>query len=191
VVPRTDENVRKALSETFQKPPLFVDVRRDPGLPVHYKNPTEIGADRVINSLAARKLYGAPVIVVDYGTATTFDIVDSQGGYHGGVILPGGGISLQALHEKTAKLPLVPFAKVKNPIGLTTQEGILSGIYFGTLGATREILRGIRKQLRRQAPAVATGGWCEVFRGTTLFRRINPDLTLIGLSLYWNERNHG
>jgi type III pantothenate kinase len=191
VVPGVDSNVKRALREAFQVAPLFVDVKKDPGLPVHYKKPSEIGADRVVNALAAKTLYGAPVIVVDYGTATTFDIVDAQGGYKGGVILPGVGISLQALHEKTAKLPLIPFAKVNKPIGLTTQEGIRSGIYFGTRGATREILQGIRKQLGKAAPAVATGGWCGVFRGSPIFRHINPDLTLIGLFLYWNERNHG
>lgn len=191
VVPSVDLNVKKALREAFKKKPLFVDVKSDPGLPVHYKKPYEIGADRAMNALAAKTLYGAPVVVVDYGTATTFDIVDAQGGYKGGVIFPGVGISLQALHEKTAKLPLVPFARVKKPIGLTTQEGIRSGIYFGTLGATREILLGIRKQLGRAAPAVATGGWCGVFRGTPIFRHINTDLTLVGLFLYWNERNHG
>jgi type III pantothenate kinase len=191
VVPGVDSNVRKALREAFKIDPLFVDVKRDPGIPVRYKHPSEIGADRVVNALAARELYGAPVIVVDYGTATTFDIVDPKGGYHGGVIHPGVGISLQALHEKTAKLPLVSFAKVHHPIGLTTQEGIRSGIYFGTVGATREILRGIRRQLRHAAPSVATGGWCEVFRGAKLFRHINPDLTLLGLALYWDERHHG
>jgi type III pantothenate kinase len=191
VVPGVDSYVKRALRAAFKREPLFVDVRKDPGLPVHYKKPAEIGADRVVNALAAKTLYGAPVIVVDYGTATTFDIVDAQGGYKGGVILPGVGISLQALYEKTAKLPLVPFARVKKPIGLTTQEGIRSGIYFGTLGATREILLGIRKQLGRVAPAVATGGWCGAFRGTPIFRYINPDLTLVGLSLYWENRNHG
>ena len=191
VVPGVDGNVKRALKEIFHKAPIFVDVKGDPGIPIHYKNKSEIGADRVVNALAAKALYGAPVIVVDYGTATTFDIVDSRGGYKGGVILPGVGISLLALHEKTAKLPLVLFARVKHPIGLSTREGIRSGIYFGTLGATREILKGIRKQLGRSAPAVATGGWCEFFRGTSLFHHIDPDLTLVGLSLYWNERNHG
>jgi type III pantothenate kinase len=179
VVPGVDSNVKKALRRAFKREPIFIDVKKDPGLPVHYKKPAEIGADRVANALAAKTLYGAPVIVVDYGTATTFDIVDEQGGYKGGVILPGVGISLQALYEKTAKLPLVPFARVKKTIGLTTQE------------ATREILLGIRKQLGRAAPAVATGGWCGAFRKTPIFRYINPDLTLIGLSLYWNDRNHG
>ncbi len=187
VVPEVDLNVKRTCREIFNHSPLFVDVQQNPGLPIHYKKPSEIGADRVVNALAAKTLYGAPVIVVDYGTATTFDIVDSRGGYKGGVILPGIGISLQALHEKTSKLPMVRFAKVKRPIGLSTQEGIRSGIYFGTLGATREILSGIRKQLGKSAPAVATGGWCGVFRGNSIFRHVNRDLTLIGLALYWKK----
>jgi type III pantothenate kinase len=187
VVPTVDGKVRKAIHQATGKAPFRVDARKNAGIPVHYRNRSEVGADRVMNSLAARELYGAPIIVVDYGTATTFDVVDIHGAYCGGVILAGIGLSVKALHEQTAKLPLIDFTPVDRPIGTTTQEGIRSGLYYGTLGATREILLRLRKQLGRVAPAVATGGWCSHFADTHVFHHIEPDLTLIGMSILWRK----
>jgi type III pantothenate kinase len=187
VVPSVDLKVKKAVRGVFGKNPHWLDARKNPGIPVRYRKPAEVGADRIANSVAAKALFGAPVIVVDYGTGTTFDIVDSRGAYRGGVILPGIGLSLKALHDFTAKLPLVSFEPVRNPIGTTTRDGIRSGLYFGTLGATREILLRIRKQLGVVAPAVATGGWCAHFKDLHIFKHIEPDLTLIGLSILWRE----
>ncbi|HET9870437.1 MAG TPA: type III pantothenate kinase [bacterium] len=189
VVPPVDGPVRRALGEVFGRRPDFV-VPGDPGLsiPVRYRRPREVGADRVVNGLAARHLFGAPVIVVDYGTGTTFDVVDAAGAYRGGVIVPGIGMSLKAMHDQTAKLPLVRFAKVRRTVGRTTADAIRSGIYYGTLGETREILARIRAELGApRCPAVATGGWCGVFRGSGLFKAIAPDLTLQGLSLFAEE----
>lgn len=187
VVPKVDGNVRETIRKVTGKAPFFVDARKNAGIPIHYRKRSEVGADRIMNSLAARELYGAPVIVVDYGTATTFDVVDSQGAYCGGVILAGIGLSVKALHEHTAKLPLIDFSPVEKPIGTTTQEGIRSGLYYGTLGATREILLRLRKQLGKVAPAIATGGWCSHFVDTHVFHHIEPDLTLIGMSLLWRK----
>lgn len=187
VVPPVDANVRKALRKVSGRAPQWLDVRKNPGIAIRYRKPSEVGADRIANSVAAKALYGAPVVVVDYGTGTTFDIVDSKGAYRGGVILPGIGVSLKALYRYTAKLPLVSFEAVRNPIGTTTRDGIRSGLYFGTLGATREILLRIRKQLGVVAPAVATGGWCKHFKDSHIFHHIEPDLTLIGLSLLWEK----
>jgi len=159
--------------------------RPDLGIAVRIQKPKEVGADRVVNSLAARHLYGAPVIVVDYGTGTTFDVVDPRGAYAGGVIVPGIGMSLKAMHDQTAKLPLVKFAKVRRTIGRNTADAIRSGIYFGTMGETREILARLRAELRApRCPAVATGGWCRVFEGSGLFKKIEPDLTLMGMALF-------
>ena len=189
VVPPVDGFIRKAVRKVSGRVPFFVDPRKTPGISIHYRKPAEVGADRIVNSLAARELFGAPVIVVDYGTATTFDVVDAQGAYRGGAILAGIGMTLKALNDQTAKLPLVTFAKARNPIGTMTREGIRSGIYYGSIGATREILLRIRKQLGKVAPAIATGGWCEAFRDTPIFHRIEPDLTLIGLALIW-KKNH-
>jgi type III pantothenate kinase len=189
VVPQADGSVRKAVQKVSGRVPLFVDPQNTPGIAIHYRKPAEVGADRIVNSLAARELFGAPVIVVDYGTATTFDVVDAQGDYRGGAILAGIGMTLKALRDQTAKLPLVTFAKAGNPIGTMTREGIRSGIHYGSIGATREILLRIRKQLGKVAPAIATGGWCEIFRDTHIFQNIEPDLTLIGLALIWRKQH--
>jgi len=190
VVPPVDRGIRRTLRLVFGVEPAFVDpTSKNMGIPIRYKRPREVGADRIVNSLAARHLYGAPVIVVDYGTGTTFDVIDRQGAYRGGVIVPGIGMSLKAMHDQTAKLPLVKYAKVRRAIGQTTAEAMRSGIYYGTIGETREILQRIREELGARAPALATGGWCHIFKNTGLFHRIEPDITLIGMAL-WARRNH-
>lgn len=188
VVPGVDAFVREALKASFGLSPLFVRANPGLGLEVLYKRPAEVGADRLMNSLAARELYGAPIIVVDYGTATTFDVVDARGRYQGGVILPGIGTSLTALHQYTAKLPSVTFKKVSRAIGRTTKDAMRSGVYHGAVGQTREILLAVRKEMGKVAPAVATGGWCHLFEDSGLFEHISPDLTLQGMALHW--RNH-
>ncbi len=187
VVPPVDAGVRKALGSVFGLKPIFVTSRLDLGLPIVYKNPREVGADRVMNGLAARELYGAPVVVVDYGTATTFDVVDSRGRYIGGVIIPGIGTSLAALHRYTAKLPSVRFEKTRHAVGRTTRDAMRSGVYHGAVGQTREILLAVRKELGKVAPAVATGGWCHLFEDAGLFQHISPDLTLKGMAVLWRR----
>jgi len=190
VVPPVDEKVRKAIGVIFRKKTDFVDpTRKNLGIGIRYKRPKEVGADRIVNSLAAKHLYGAPVIVVDFGTGTTFDVVDCRGAYRGGVIVPGIGMSLKAMHDQTAKLPLVKYAKVQKVIGQTTEDAIRSGIYYGTIGEAKEILRRIRKELGVKAPAVATGGWCHIFKNADLFNHIEPDITLIGMAIL-ARRNH-
>ncbi len=189
VVPPVDSVVRNAVGKAFGKNPEFIGVGRKLGVVVKVKRPLQVGADRLANAVAAKELYGAPVIVVDYGTGTTFDVVDKKGAYCGGAILPGLGTSLRALKAFTAKIPLVKFEKVKFAIGKNTEEAVRSGIYHGAIGTTRELLSGIRKELGVAAPAIATGGWCHVFEDTHLFRHIEPDLTLVGLALIW-QKNH-
>ncbi len=186
VVPPVDAIVRKALRASFGRSPLFLTYR-NAGIGVKVRKPFEVGADRLANALAARELFGAPSIVADYGTGTTFDVVDKRGCYRGGAILPGLGISLRALHEFTAKIPLVRFQKAGRALGRDTLEAVRSGIYHGAIGATRELLTGIRRELGAKAPAIATGGWCHVFSDSKLFRLIEPDLTLKGLELAWNK----
>ncbi len=157
------------------------------GFKVHVKKPAQVGADRLANAVAAKEILGAPSIVVDYGTGTTFDVVDRSGAYGGGAILPGLGISLRALHDFTAKIPLVKFEIGHKAIGRTTEEAVRSGIYHGAIGTTRELLQKIRKELGVKAPALATGGWSGVFRKSGLFLRIEPDLTLKGMALIWRK----
>ena len=187
VVPPVDGAVKKAVLKAFGIKPEFVTVKSRLGIKVKVKKPAQVGADRLANAVAAVEFYGAPSIVVDFGTGTTFDVVDKSGAYCGGAILPGVGISLRALHDFTAKIPLVQFEPVHYAIGRTTEEAVRSGIYHGALGTTRELLSKIRSELGGMAPAVATGGWCGVFKGTRIFPHIEPDLTLKGLALIWRN----
>ena len=188
VVPPVDRDVRLALQAAFGQKPRFVAAGSGLGIKVKLKKPSQAGADRLANAMAAKTLFGAPAIVVDFGTGTTFDVVDESGAYCGGAILPGLGISLRALHDFTAKIPLVRFEKVRYAIGRTTEDAVRSGIYHGAIGTTRELLSRIRKELGVAAPALATGGWCGFFRNTGLFRRIEPDLTLKGMALLWKNQ---
>jgi type III pantothenate kinase len=187
VVPPVDKNVNQALKQAFTQTPHFVTHKTPMGVKVRVKKPAQVGADRLANAVAAKELYGSPVIVVDYGTGTTFDVVNNEGAYFGGAILPGLGISVRALHEFTAKIPLVKFEKVKFAIGRTTEEAVRSGVYHGAIGTTKELLLSIRKELKKNAPAIATGGFCEVFRDTGLFKHIEPDLTLKGIAAIWRK----
>ncbi|HTC19305.1 MAG TPA: type III pantothenate kinase [bacterium] len=188
VVPPVDPIIRRAVENHFGYQPLFVSSKSMLGIKIKVKKPSQVGADRLANAVAAKMIYGAPAIVVDYGTGTTFDVIDKSGAYCGGAILPGIGISLRALHDFTAKIPNIKFKRVRFAIGKTTEEAVRSGIYHGALGTTRELLFQIRKELGASAPSVATGGWCRVFEKSNLFQNIEPDLTLKGLSLIW--QNH-
>ena len=175
VVPAVDKAVRNSIQRYFGWKPVFVRADGRLGIAVNVKKPSQVGADRLANAVAAKEIYGAPAIVVDYGTGTTFDVVDKKGAYCGGAILPGLGISLRALHDFTAKIPLVKFERDKVAIGRTTEEAVRSGIYHGAIGTTRELLLKIRKELGEEAPAIATGGWCGAFKKSRLFQRIEPE----------------
>jgi type III pantothenate kinase len=187
VVPPVDAGVHKAIRSAFGLEPYFVNHRTPMGLKVKLKKPSQVGADRLANAVAVKELYGYPSIVVDYGTGTTFDVVDRQGNYSGGAILPGLGISVRALHDYTAKIPLVKFEKVDFVVGRTTEEAVRSGVYHGAIGTTRELLERIRKELKKKAPAIATGGFCPVFKNSGLFKTLEPDLTLKGIALIWRN----
>jgi type III pantothenate kinase len=189
VVPPVDKAVGKSLELAFGFNPHFVTHQTPMGVRVKVKKPAQVGADRLANAAAAKELYGSPVIVVDYGTGTTFDVVNKDGDYFGGAILPGLGISTRALHEFTAKIPLVKFEKVKFAIGRTTEEAVRAGVYHGAIGTTKELLFNIRKELKADAPAIATGGFCKVFEKTGLFKQVEPDLTLKGIAAIWRKMN--
>jgi type III pantothenate kinase len=188
VVPPVDPAIRKALRGTFGIKPYFVNEKTG-GIRLNVQKPSQVGADRIANAVAARALYGAPVIVVDYGTGTTFDVVDKKGDYVGGAILPGLGISLRALHDYTAKIPLISFGKPGLAVGRTTEAAVQSGVYYGAVGATREILSLIRKELGKVVPAVATGGLGGSFSDKQFFHRFEPNLTLIGMSILWRGKH--
>jgi len=172
----------------FHIKPLVVGRECEPGIPIMYDNPKEVGADRLSASIAAFELYKGPVIVVDFGTATTFDIVSEKGEYVGGVIAPGIGISSQALFEKAAQLPQVELAKPESIIGRNTRKSMQAGIIYGSIGQVREILSRIKKEIGGNPKIVATGGYASLIaQEIEMIDTVNDDLVLEGLRIIWER----
>jgi type III pantothenate kinase len=156
------------------------------GMRLSVDNPREVGPDRVVNAVAAQNLYGKPVIIIDLGTATTFDVVSREGDYLGGVIAPGIGISSEALFTRTAMLPRIELIRPKQVIGRNTISAMQSGIIFGYIDLIEGMLRRIEEQLGGKARVVATGGQAyPLAQEVATIDIINPDLTLIGLRLIY------
>ncbi len=159
------------------------------GMPILYENPFEVGADRITAAVAAFEKYGGPVIVLDFGTATTFDAISAKGEYLGGAIAPGVRISAEALYLKTAKLPRIEIRKPKRAIGRTTVASMQSGLYFGYIGLVTKTIEEIRKELGKNARVVATGGFgAQVAGEIPAIEAYEPDLVLEGLRII-HERN--
>src|SRR3984893_14490080 len=158
VVPPVDSTLRQVCERYFNTKPLFIEPGVKTGMPVLYDNPAEVGADRIVNSVAAFEKFGGPCIVVDFGTATTFDCVSAKGEYLGGVISPGLGISADALFERTARLPRVDIRKPPHIIGSNTVGSLQSGLYYGYLGLVDGILELLLAELGQQTHVIATGG---------------------------------
>ena len=156
------------------------------GIPIRYDDPREVGPDRIVNSVAARARYGAPVIVVDFGTSTNFDVVSPAGEYVGGVLAPGIETSMDALFARAARLVKVDYAAPATVIGKTTVHGLQSGLVYGFAGQVDGIVARIREELGAEAPAVATGGLADlVAPHSAAIERVDPYLTLEGLRLVW------
>jgi type III pantothenate kinase len=182
VVPDLNPVLQHMVSNYIKCPLVVVGPDLPLGIKFGYKNPREVGADRIANAVAANDLYPLPCIVVDMGTATTFDIILKGGIYAGGVILPGVETSLSSLTQKTALLPKIDLTVPTRAIGRTTIECMQTGIIFGTIDQINGIIARIEKELKKRCTIVLTGGWANpfarAFKGKAIF---NPDLTLEGL----------
>jgi type III pantothenate kinase len=166
--------------------PLVIEPGVKTGMPILYEPPSDVGADRIVNGVAAFAAYGGPVIVVDFGTATTFDVVTKKGEYIGGVICPGVGISADALFQRAARLPRVDLRSPGKVIGRSTVGSIQSGLYFGYASMVEGIIKRIRAELGEPARPVATGGLAESLAADVpSIEAVDPVLTLTGLRLIW------
>jgi type III pantothenate kinase len=184
VVPSLTPVFQEVCRRYFSVAPLVVDPGVRTGVRILYDSPRDVGADRVIDAVAAIKLYGPPLIVVDFGTATVFDAISKEGDYVGGAIAPGIGISMEALFERTAKLPRIELERPKTAIGKTTVSAMQSGIVFGYVGLIEGIAARMKEELGGDAKVVATGGLAPLIaRETPIIQFVNVDLTLIGLRL--------
>jgi type III pantothenate kinase len=154
----------------------------DIGIKVLVDRPEEVGADRLVNAVGAFRDYGGPKIIVDFGTATTFDVIDAEGSYLGGVIAPGVNLSIEALHQASAQLPRVAIGRPDRVIGKNTLQAMRSGIFWGYLGMVEGTIRRIWQELGNEVDVISTGGLAPLFTEcTSLLSRSDPDLTLKGL----------
>ncbi len=186
VVPPLITTFGEVCKHYFKTSPLIIGAGVKTGVRICMDNPREVGADRIVNAVAAHKLYKGPVIVIDLGTATTFDAVSADGDYLGGAIAPGIAIATEALFTRTAALPRVDLTHPSKAIGTSTITAMQSGIVFGYAGLIEGIVNRIRQELGGKAKVVATGGYASLFaQETSVIDVINPELTLIGLRLIY------
>lgn len=181
VVPKANDAFEKACSYLLKIDPIFV-THDNIGIEIDLDNPEEVGADRIVNAVAVKAHYQSPAIIVDFGTATTFDMVDTSGRYGGGVIAPGINLSLKALEQAAAQLPDIKIEKPAKVIGKNTVDAMQSGIYWGYIGLIEGTIKRIADEMGEKPFVIATGGLAPLFdKGTNMIEAVDGDLTMKGL----------
>lgn len=195
VVPPLTTTTRVMVERYFGVTALVVEPGLDTGMPILYENPAEVGADRIVNGIAAYERFGRktgrPLVVLDFGTATTLDAVTAKGEYLGGAICPGVQISADALFQRAARLPRIDVRKPAHVVGRTTVGAMESGLFYGYVGMVEGLVKRMSDELGGNALCVATGGLAEVIAPETpLIHHVDPDLTLQGLKIVWDRNQH-
>ena len=184
VVPASLYHLRRLCRDWFATEPLVARAALDWGFVIDVPRPEEVGADRLVNALAAHQRFGGPLIVVDFGTATTFDVVGEDGSYRGGVIAPGINLSIEALHQAAARLPRIGIGRPTGVIGRSTIPAMQSGVFWGYVGLVEGLVARITAEFGQALKVVATGGLAPLFaEGTSVLSHIEPELTLDGLRM--------
>ncbi|MFC3069988.1 type III pantothenate kinase [Phenylobacterium soli] len=195
VVPQSIFNLRNLARRYLHVEPLVIGENADLGIPIRIDKPSEAGADRLVNAIGAHVVYSGDLIVIDSGTATTFDVIAADGGFQGGVIAPGINLSMEALHTAAAKLPRVAIQKPQRVVGTDTVGAMQSGVFWGYIGMIEGLVTRIKGEWGKPLTVVATGGIASLFHGaTTAVDHFDPDLTIRGMLEIWRrnkDKVHG
>lgn len=192
VVPPMLNTLENLCGDYFQRKPYVVGPGIKTGMPIHYDNPREVGADRIVNAVAAYEKYHRSLIIVDFGTATTFDYISARGEYQGGAIAPGLGISSEALFERASKLPRVEFSRPPQVIAKNTVNSIQSGIFYGYVGLVDGIVERMIQEGKEDPLVVATGGLAgQIAPASRIIAAVDPILTLEGLRIIYTLNKSG